>query len=148
MKKQYLLILANLILIGIYIHFVYWRLLRLEYLYESSSKEIDFSIILTRLDHEWIVLALASLSLIGAIFWNKSKFFFWISTLYISTQCVMLFLAPSLSVLFFIKLIAVVAFLWLLIYENGYSVYVERGYLKLLFLFFGIFLYLLFFYNQ
>lgn len=147
MKTKYLFIVINLILIAIYLHFIYWRFLRLEYLYIYHGKEFTIISLFTLLYHELIILLLAVLSLVGILFRQDSKNFFIISTFYISTQLVTVFLAPSISFLFFAKLFSVVIFLWLLIFRNVYSVYLNRRYLKGFYLFLGMFVYSLFLYS-
>ncbi len=148
MKKQHLLIFVNLVLIALYLNFIHWRFLRLKNLYFYSGKELDFTIVLTRMNHEWIILTLSLMSLIGISFRKNSKFFFLVSTLYISTQLVIIVLAPSFSWLYFIKLLATVTFIWLLIFQNVYSAYVKRKDLKILYLLLGVLIYSIFLYSR
>jgi hypothetical protein len=148
MKRNFFLILSHLILIIIFIFFTIYRYSQIKNLYKRFGEELNLSGTIDLMMHEFIILIIGVLSLIGVIFLKNSKLFFFISTFYISTQCIVLFLAPSLSIIFFLKLIAVITFLWTLIYEDVYNVYLNKRGLKIISLSMGMLIYLFFLYTE
>lgn len=141
MIRRFYLALANLALLVPFVLFVRIRFSTFQQLYIELGKEFDLANIFKTMKHDIFILSIGLLSLIGILFWSKKKTFFLISTMYIATQVVTIFLIPNFSITYSIMVLAAIAFLWFLIWNNTYAVFKNKWRLKLTFLFCGIIIY-------
>jgi hypothetical protein len=139
----YFLAVTNIVLLVNFLFFFRVRCLKFYNLIYDGDLDV-FKFILA-LGHEFFVLTVGLLSLIGIFFGNKSRFFFLCSALYISINIAVLFFAASFSVVYVVKLIMVISFLMLFIFEKIFTVYDDR-YLRVSFVFWGTLSYVVFLY--
>lgn len=139
--KIVLTVFTNVILLLLYADFVRFRYTNFLDLLNNFNQQWSFAIIFKSLGHEIIILLIGLLSLVGILFKRNSKLCFFITILYISISSTTIILAPSVSMIYCLKLLTTLTFLWLIIFENVFSVYQNKMGLKFIFLSLGMIIY-------
>lgn len=143
-NKRFLLALTNSVLLVQYALLVKHRYVNIEYYYtQILGIEFDFASIVIVMKLDILILLAGLISLIGIIFWAHKKVFFFISTFYASSCLVGLFLSPSFRYFYILLVLAETTFLWLLIWNNTFTVFEKKRGLKLTFLLIGASIYFL-----
>lgn len=142
MNKKYFFALTNLILLVPFALFVWYKFLYFEQCFKKLGIEYGLADILKTMRQYVIILSISLVSLIGILFWSQKKVFFFISTFYAAIQLVLLFLTPSFSFAYTLMSLAVITFLWFLIWSNTFSAFENKRGLKLIFLFIGVVIYI------
>ena len=142
-KKGYtaLSIFLNLVLWLLYAGFVKFRITNWFSICNKFNVPFDFVSFMSVLGHELSIALLGLLSIVGILFWRNSKPFFLMTLLYVATNMTIVVLAPSFSILYIVKLISTVLFLWVLVFKDVFAVYENQQGLKLFFIFLGVLIY-------
>ena len=127
-----------------FLNFFMFRYSRFQSVLISYGNKHDFFDTILWMKHELIIIFFGLFSLLGVLFWRTKKVFFIISAFFISTQIVVIFAAPSLSLFFLLKLIAVGVFLWLLLFKDVYIVFKNKLRTKFIILLTTLLLYVIF----
>lgn len=131
MKNRFFLLLANTILLINYFLFFCFKYSLVSKILSRSSKDVDFFDVSSWLVHELAILSVGLLSIVGIIFYSRSRIFFLTSIAFLSTQLVIAILAPSLSIIYIIKALSILIFLYLAVFKNSVPVYENRRNFKL-----------------
>ena len=134
-------IFLNVVLWLLYAGFIKFRITNWLSICNKFNVPFDFASFMSALGHEFLIALLGLLSIVGILFWRNSKSFFFMTLLYVATTMTIVVLAPSFSILYFVKLISTVLFLWVLVFKEVFSVYENQQGLKLFFFFLGVLIY-------
>lgn len=134
-------IFLNVVLWLLYAGFIKFRITNWFSICNKFNVPFDFASFISVLGHELSIALLGLLSIVGILFRRNSKPFFFMTLLYIATNMTIVILAPSFSILYIVKLISTVLFLWVLVFKEVFSVYENQQSLKLFFLFLGALIY-------
>ncbi len=131
----------NLVLLLMYAGFVRFRIENLMQIMHKYNEPFSIAFLIKWLGHELVISLLGLISLFGLLFWRKRELFFFLTLSYFTTVLTIVVLAPSLSAMYFVKLILCLAALWIIIFKDVYAVYANKPFLKLIFLFCGVIIY-------
>jgi hypothetical protein len=134
-------IFLNMALWLLYAGFIKFRITNWLSICNKFNVPFDFASFMSALGHEFSIALLGLLSIVGISFWRNSKSFFFMTLLYVATTMTIVVLAPSFSILYFVKLISTVLFLWVLVFKEVFAVYENQQGLKLFFFFLGVLIY-------
>ncbi|MNU55779.1 hypothetical protein D3C71_448620 [compost metagenome] len=141
MNKRYLLALVNTILLVSLSLFAWDKYLVVKDYFTEFEIKFDLSHVFKAMKHDILVLFTGMLSLVGILFFNRQKTFFFVSIFYASIVLVLIFLLRSISPLTVIVVISEIIFLWLLIWNNTFLVFENKRGIKLVFLTIGALVY-------
>lgn len=136
-----LTVCTNLVLLLLYAGFIRFRCTNLIHLLHQFNEPLNVAIFFKSLGHELIVFLIGMLSLVGILLKRNSTLFFFTTLLYISITSTTIILAPSISIVYFIKLLTTLTFLTVIIFKNVFLVYQHKIGLKFVFLLLGMIMY-------
>jgi hypothetical protein len=114
--------------------FVRIRYFDIQEYYSDINLEFNLITMVRVMKYDIAILTIGFLSLIGVLFFRNNKSFFFLSLLFLGTQCITTFLIPSLSLTYFLLVIAAVTLLYLIVWNDLYYVYINKRGVKMIFL--------------